>query len=291
MARLVFRPPTARFGSQVRTTSLLALLLLAASTQSLAQHALTADGPLAPEVEGCNLCHGPHGAGSGGDNILRLGDTPGIGAQARGLGSASASCLRCHTTASVRASQPEFRGTGPGVSGGAYLELDLGNDHPLGLIDPGSLLAEPGVSAAIRPGLRGIDASALDVGGALEIGCTTCHDPHDRNGALPSPEAERVLCESCHDPSRYDYDRHAELACSSCHSVHAGHGNELFRQPSGDDVCQGCHGPGAVGAAASFEAMASRRARLYGASTPPMSPSGHLTPPDGRCVDCHPVHR
>jgi predicted CXXCH cytochrome family protein len=275
----------------VGSTCIGALVLLGFQTSALGQHALTADVPLPAAAEGCNLCHGAHDSGSGSRHMLRSGQTLSTGVQAPGLDRVSGSCLRCHTSPAIRSSQPEFRGSAPGVSGGAYLQMDLGDDHSLGIIDPGSVLAEPRLSASMRPGLGAASASLLNDGGALRIGCTTCHDPHDRNGSLPSLEDERFLCESCHDPARYAYDRHEELPCSSCHAVHAGHGRELFNRPTADEVCTGCHGPGATGGAPSFEAMASRRARLYGAVVPPVSPSGHLTPPEGRCVDCHPVHR
>ena len=281
---------TQAFSACIRVGGLGVLALLSSSPPVQAQHALTADSPLPPELEGCNLCHGPHASGESGAFILKQGEAASVGTAA-GLDRSSGSCLRCHTSPSLRAAQPEFERAGLSLSGGAYLEADFADDHPLGSIDPGGILAERSVSAALRPGLSGTASSLLADRGALRIGCPTCHDPHDRNGSLPSLEAERQLCESCHDPSRYSYEGHASLACSGCHAVHGGHGRELFNRPTGDDVCNRCHAPGAAVADVDFRALASRRARLHGAVGFPVSPSGHLVPPEGRCVDCHPVHR
>jgi len=274
-----------------RLSGIGALLLLPFSPPANAQHALTADSPLPAELEGCNLCHGPHTSGGRGEFILRQGGKASLETAVAGLDRSSGSCLRCHMSPSLRAVQPEFEQVGLPLSGGAYLEADFSNDHPLGSIDPGGILAEHSASAVLRPGLSGTSSSLLTDGGTLRIGCTTCHDPHDRSGALPSLEAERQLCESCHDPSRYSYEGHAILPCSGCHAVHEGHGKELFSRPTGDEVCNGCHAPGAAVADVDFRALASRRARLYGAVGLPSSSSGHLVPPEGRCVDCHPVHR
>lgn len=264
-------------------------MMLAVPAVGLGQHALTADTPLPLELEGCNLCHGPHGTATDTEYILR--PSPEISAWTRGLDRVSATCLRCHSTPSIRAGQPEFRDAPAGASGGAFLEMDLGDDHPLGVVDPHGVLADPGPSVATRPGFGAVGASALVSGGTPRLGCTTCHDPHDRNGSLPSWEDERFLCLSCHDPGRYAHDRHADLRCSSCHDVHQGRGSALLKRPTGDDVCSDCHGPGGTSGTPAFEALASRRARLFGAVAPPASPAGHAAPPTGRCLDCHPVHR
>jgi predicted CXXCH cytochrome family protein len=122
------------------------------------------------------------------------------------------------------------------------------------------------------------------------MACTTCHDPHDRAGALPSVEAERDLCGACHDLVTFGYDRHSALGCSSCHSVHGGHGRELLARPAVDEVCTRCHVGGGGIPSAGLEVLADRRGRLFGATPTAPAPAGHLTPPEGRCVDCHPIH-
>ncbi len=256
---------------------ILALSHLAISTSAAAQHADATTG-VAPELSGCGMCHSPHDAGSG-RYTLRI-DERALAREASGdeLGIISQSCLRCHSTAALRAQQPGFQGTYRSVAaGGKYLRMDLSDDHPLGWDGSSgwSRLDE------LWPGW---DRSRNVVGqppasGTTSIECTTCHDPHSRTSFAPEPSQEVVLCSRCHDPGRYKRHSHGSLACGDCHQLHGGHGVELLSEP-GDMLCTACHISGSPpeGGRNTSRPIA-------------VSPQSHIEPPRGSCRDCHSAHR
>ncbi len=223
-----------------------------------------AAGPLAGQhADGagdCELCHAPHRPG---EAYLLVAGQPGP-AQAAPLDAASRTCLRCHTTPSLRRRQPEFTGEAPPTSIPAhYLGVDLSGGHPLGAPDRGRLLSP--VRAWRDPRL-GPDRSGE---WAVELKCTTCHDPHARSGPLPDGERLRSVCTGCHDRGRYEL-RHAAVPCADCHELH-GAGAGLLKGPTAEALCRSCHDRGTPFLA------------------PRVASPGH--PGNRSCSGCHAVHR
>ncbi|MGW8283595.1 MAG: hypothetical protein ACWGON_09875, partial [Gemmatimonadota bacterium] len=122
----------------VRHLPILVFILVSAGSLQ-AQHAERDPTIQAGEEQGCVLCHGGHPGGGG--YGLRVDGVPGADVQAPGLGNTSRSCLRCHSTATQRGKQPEFRGGFSDRGTGRFLGLDLGDDHPLGRMQRGGATA------------------------------------------------------------------------------------------------------------------------------------------------------
>lgn len=274
----------------VRSTTIAAAALLLCSVSASSQHALTSDTPVPAESEGCNLCHGSHGSERGyrSSMLLKSSDVPGLSVQASGVGPVSRSCLRCHSTSSLRAGQVEFRAAPQAVGGGAYLHADLGDDHPIGRFDgvgQSTISGFPSGAGVNATGIAGIPGTGYD--GSIE--CTSCHDPHRRQGALPSPSEEQALCTSCHDPGRYGFGSHTDLPCTSCHGIHGGYGVDLLTEATPDGLCTSCHQQGAA-PSMSTVSNPSRRDRLFASESLPPAPPGHVGDQEGSCTDCHAQH-
>ena len=254
----------------------------------LAQHAETDPAIQASETQGCALCHGGHTGGSG--YALRVEAVPGAEVQAPGLGNVSRSCLRCHSTASQRERQPEFRGRFSDRGTERLLGINLGDDHPLGRIDRG------GATASLNAWGANAQAYSFEVtapgfaGGPEAVECTLCHDPHDRTGSLPDPLAQREICAACHDPALFLDLRHPDLACSDCHRLHGGRpGDLLASEPDARRTCLLCHDPSgdSVWARSLDDRPAELDPTVRGFGAPP----AHVPARDGDCVDCHAQHR
>jgi predicted CXXCH cytochrome family protein len=139
--------------------------------------------------------------------------------QATGVTAVSLSCLRCHTSASVRQQQPEFARQAALAPERTLLGFDLGDDHFLGTFDP---LMGPHLRGARDPAdPRASRGGATILGDTtIVIECTTCHDPHDRVSATPDAAKQRMVCGTCHDLGAYLTRHHSGRACSDCHAVH-----------------------------------------------------------------------
>ena len=251
------------------------LVALCVPTCLEAQHP-TGAAMLAPEYEGCNLCHGPHSGQRNGGSI----------AGAPGLGAASRSCLRCHWTASERMRQPEFSAV-PTAVHGKYLQYDLTDDHPLGQVSRQSILED--TSPLVDP-TRSLRATVLvgpgvndnDLG---QIECILCHDPHDRHSVIPRTEELGILCGTCHDPASYAFAGHTSLACGNCHSLHGGHDGRLLAERTSTVLCQSCHESGGMSLTESLDVSPTAVVQL------PPAPRGHERAPEGECISCHQLHK
>ena len=246
-----------------------------------AQHA-TGSVVTAPEYEGCNLCHGTHPERSE-DYGLRTGDGGPI-AGAPGLGGASKSCLRCHSTSSERLRQPEFSAAPMAAVDGKYLQYDLTDDHPLGQVGRRSILDEGSAVGDPRKSLRANVVMGRGFEETGEVECTLCHNPHDRHSIVPGPEEQKVLCGSCHEPATYAFEGHPSLACGNCHDLHGGQEGNLLAEPTSTVLCNSCHEAGGVGVSQRLEGSGSAAIVL------PPAPRGHTRAPEGDCVSCHRLH-
>ncbi len=255
---------------------------LAATGPVRAQHAdgAPSGAALRDEARGCGLCHAAHSAAPGAYS-LRSENAAGFAAQqaigVSKLRPISESCLRCHGTPAVRMRQAEFAQAVPAaLERGTYLQLDLSDDHPVGLVEPSVALRRTTLLRAtgtVRPnGLR-------RVGTDPAIECTTCHDPHRRQTEVTAAE-QRVLCAGCHEATRYGVRTHVGVACTDCHALHGGSRVGLLLTLSADLLCPTCHEPGSPA-----------RASESGSVPVPRTPARHFTGAAGAsCLGCHPAH-
>lgn len=270
-----------------RVLPLLAFALYAAGPLA-AQHAELDPTIQATEAQGCALCHGGHPGGHG--YGLRVDDVPGAETQAPGLGSVSRSCLRCHSTASQRERQPEFRGRFSNRGTERFLGMDLGNDHPLGRMQEGGATASLNAWSANGQTYSFQVTAPGYAGGPDAVECTLCHDPHDRAGSLPDPLEQREICSSCHDATLFLDLAHPDLACTDCHRLHGGRpGDLLATTPDSRRTCLVCHDPSGDGAWA--WSLDERPAELDPSIRGVGAPHAHVPARDGDCVDCHTQHR
>lgn len=254
---------------------------LVAASPAAAQHQAAIAVALG-EDDRCGVCHLPHG-GAPGPYALKV--DPAVPAWdqlgAPGLGTVSQSCLRCHVTDAVRTRQPEFAGRAVISAGsGTYLGPDPTNGHPLGQLSERVRRerewAWPDPRRSRLPPTR-LNRTSPAQENFLE--CTSCHDPHRRDTALPRPEEQSLICGRCHELSRYSVERHASLACGDCHALHGGTGMALIAERTTEELCRSCHDPGAA---------VLRRQVVQPA---PIVRPGHLRSPGGSCEDCHGTHR
>lgn len=262
---------------------LILLATFAGAAPASAQHPARASvSSVTPAEQGCEMCHASHGAAVG-PYSLQSDDLPGLSPELNALppdiAGISRSCLRCHATPSQRARQPQFaRRSLLAVEGGKYLGLDLSDDHPLGRLERYGW-PELDASGRRRPFDRPSPALRSDPSGEQRfLGCTGCHDPHDRSPTI-SAEEQQMLCGSCHDLGRYALQNHSSLACSSCHVLHGGHEAALLAEPIADVLCASCHNATGLARVRPGDEPASLNA-----------PQGHIEPPAESCTTCHAAH-
>lgn len=251
------------------------------------QHAPDFDGVVPPRYQGCGMCHGTHGAGSD-TRMLRVDENASIGIDRTPSGVISRSCLRCHSTASDRMQQPEFR-SASGNLDRSLLGFDPTDDHPIGY----GLGDDPFTGSVLDDASSSLSSGVLESGSlfsASSVDCTTCHDPHARSGSVPRIEDEIVLCTSCHENGRYTFSSHQTVPCSGCHSLHGGRGRSLLRKTDDDAVCESCHsGTGTSGLTVDPE-FSTGRLKSLASFIAASASAGHAPAKEGRCASCHEVH-
>jgi len=243
------------------------------------------EGEVNAEAERCGMCHALHSGSSSPDASYVLRDDPAgriLGLTAAGgrrLGAVSRSCLRCHSTADIRADQPEFRNRGPATTRErGLLGADLSDDHPLAIDDRSSPMFSRRASGTSGASVIDGSLSMSGTDGAFE--CTRCHDPHKQLSVNISASEEVDLCLGCHDAAEHLSGSHATLACSSCHGLHGGFRNTpLLKDSDAESLCISCHEHGMVP-----ETEAEFSAQFVPA------PLGHVSRPRDSCRSCHPAH-
>jgi predicted CXXCH cytochrome family protein len=271
----------------VRTLTPVTLVwLLAFPGYAHAQHANIRPGGSLETGGGCSVCHTLHPDRKSTYALILDRDMSQGAAwlrhQATGVTAVSLSCLRCHTSASVRQQQPEFARQAALAPERTLLGFDLGDDHFLGTFDP---LMGPHLRGARDPAdPRASRGGATILGDTtIVIECTTCHDPHDRVSATPDAAKQRMVCGTCHDLGAYLTRHHSGRACSDCHAVHGSTQAALLVGRGPEETCGRCHG--GLGVPPSEGRPGFRAA-----------PSGPRLPLSGDhqlgadCVSCHAMH-
>jgi predicted CXXCH cytochrome family protein len=120
-------------------------------------------------------------------------------------------------------------------------------------------------------GCHDVKGKSPSVHPALDLGCTSCHDPH----GSPNPSQLKQwpiaqLCAGCHD--RKDTKKAVHTAvrngqCLGCHDPHAGEAAPLLKKQR-TELCSSCHAP----------AQIAKGEAVHGAVT------------RGLCLGCHDPH-
>jgi predicted CXXCH cytochrome family protein len=83
-----------------------------------------------------------------------------------------------------------------------------------------------------------------NVHAALQMGCTTCHNPHSTNSPKLLVADMPGLCFTCHDKTKFgNKTTHAPVMggmCTSCHSPHSSDNAKLLLSEA-PDLCFNCH--------------------------------------------------
>jgi predicted CXXCH cytochrome family protein len=92
-----------------------------------------------------------------------------------------------------------------------------------------------------------------NVHAALEEGCTSCHDVHDRQGLALRGAAVNEKCAGCHDAEKThahktggpakDPRSGEVLSCVSCHEAHSSNFEHMTKFDEKRDLCVQCHSP------------------------------------------------
>lgn len=246
-------------------------------------------------------------------------------------GGSSKLCLSCHDgtlaigTVNVLGGQQnvnvDLTGTdidgsmppGQGIQTGFTRDLgtNLMNDHPISLTYDTNLantdteLLDPVAAAHIgvrAPGFKPIvPLEATGAGGAAQMQCATCHDPHMRDsdpavvskflrlnrfqqsvpvGGTFDPDAD-IVCLACHDKSGWTTSAHATPAVANeTYTVAAGDAREFpTAQPVWQASCLNCHDTHTV--------HGSRRLLREGTDSVGTPKSGGNPAIEETCYQCH----
>ena len=252
------------------TTSLMAVPAMSQEPGWLAGHLATSGR------SECGMCHQTHPRGES-DYALRgeVGEVRAwLAAQAPGAGPATATCLMCHWSESVRRQVPEY--SDPTSKSGRYVGPHLGDDHLLGRTDaPERILRSPSAWKSVDP----LESPLAD---RSVIECTMCHDPHDPGVKTPSAAEQFRACGACHGEEVSMLAQHSAVACTGCHTMHEAPQGALLFEATVEGTCTRCH------STTGGPLPTSLRDQSLMAAPVMVSPTHK---PGSRCQDCHAVHR
>jgi len=204
-----------------------------------------------------------------------------------------------------------YQGAGPSTGFTRDLGTSLTNDHPVSVTYDTALagadteLVDPATAAhiAVRaPGVHPpVPLESTGFGGAAQIQCATCHDPHLRDTDPTNPvkflrlerfqvaapiggrfdPAVDILCLGCHDKRAYSTSAHADLTVAN--ETYNNTAATLREFPPGTTVwqasCLNCHDPHTVHGA--------RRLAREGTDAFGTPKSGGASAIEETCYQCH----
>src|SRR4051812_37024605 len=133
-------------------------------------------------------------------------------------------CLSCHDGTIALDSFGGGAGSAGKISGAANLGTDLSDDHPIGaaavLVTPNpSYMGDP----ALRDAKRIMPLRKMPGTGKLAVGCTSCHEPHNRGGSVDAsgnPTGPKHMLWVANEAPGTTVDGRAvsgSLLCMNCH--------------------------------------------------------------------------
>lgn len=224
------------------------------------KHNLSVTGPGPAKATGmteiCVFCHTPHNAtpatplwNQTGSTATYTPYTSTTMVAVAGVPTGSSKlCMSCHdgtvaVGSTVAKGQIPMQGlTGGKTTGSSSLGVNLGDDHPIAFAPTlGAEIVNPPPSSAVK----------LDENG--QVGCRTCHDPHQMDADtttkkfLVDSNASSALCLVCHrkqywatNPSTHMTSTKAYTASQGAHTGYA---------TVATNGCESCHKPHGAGAA------------------------------------------
>lgn len=210
-----------------------------------------------PGFASCSACHGDPTAHlvAGGTTGTIFAFLPSDLASAR-----SAACQQCH-----REEHPRFRGSDHSRAGIACTDCHTvhgreGHGQEGGAARARFLLAE---TSPLAPPFERTDVAtascaschrdvlarfSLDERHPLrrgEMGCTDCHDPHDREPRARLGGFRQEACARCHSeqasPAVFEHGGQRLEGCSTCHEPHGTPNRHLLRFSQVSELCYSCH--------------------------------------------------
>jgi len=98
------------------------------------------------------------------------------------------------------------------------------------------------------------EESPLQLLAGNEVGCITCHDPHnnDNGSFLRVTNDESAICMECHQMQNWEQSTHGnpqstlhigleKMACMQCHEIHTLPANAKLLKTDENTLCLGCH--------------------------------------------------
>jgi predicted CXXCH cytochrome family protein len=263
------------------------------------------DDSLAPELKGCEACHGPAsvhiGSVSQSKPSIPSKDDP----------AASSVCGKCHLTGESSKAPKEWQKLSPtafsrsthGRKGLSCLSCHTGHAdrNPKALIKPAGELCLSCHQSVLEesPGKK-----AAYTHSPVALGrCLTCHDPHGGSDRRMIADNARRVCEDCHNTTdtkviqaHFSYPV-AGSKCVSCHDPHS-HDSKahLIRtkehMPFKQRKCEACHtkpnGAEPVGLTKPAKELCFS---CHPASVlTPETENAHLPAKEGLCLSCHDPH-
>lgn len=270
----------------------------------------------------CSFCHTPHGSLSGtplwnhtlSTATYKIYQSSSLDAKVGQPTGSSKLCLSCHdgTIALTETVTGQVGGSTYISPGAANLGTDLSDDHPISFVYSSTLTAEDKQihSPSSLP-------QELRLSTAMELQCTTCHDPHNNEYGdfLVMSNFRSAMCTSCHNlrgwvnsshekspaivtasTDKYfeglEYKTVADNGCNSCHRPHSAGGHErLLHFEMSEDNCLSCH-DGTVATtniASDISKMSRHDVKKYHGDHDPVEiitqATAHI-----ECVDCHNPH-
>jgi predicted CXXCH cytochrome family protein len=160
----------------------------------------------------CNTCHAPHSPSNASDgplwdhavtavtNFTAYSDVNGsMDASLGQPGTVSKLCLSCHDGTVAIDSFGGATGN-KSITGGALVDTDLSNDHPVGFTYDSSLATDDGELETPSGGSVGTNSFPLFGSANDKMECATCHNAHDGAATyfLRLDNDASALCKNCH---------------------------------------------------------------------------------------------
>ena len=263
------------------------VMLIVLSAVDLSGQSSQSSGGHGDLTDSCAACHGSHSSVPS-QYGLRHDPTGQVALIAPGATPVSLSCIRCHSTSSIRQAQPEFQAGKANSSMGLFLGSSPHADHAVDGIVRDFTERPTGVLDGSAGNVEALEREwRFEDWGATMPSCPTCHDPHSKLDGQSSPSRQRELCLSCHESVGYAYGLHSTVACSGCHRLHSGHANSLLADVTADAVCLNCH---TVSGSSMMRSGSMIRERLLTGINPSALPVDHTAESSEQCLTCHGVH-
>ena len=208
-----------------------------------------------PSGDACTTCHDPHSTSAAASNLIRPvlhvpyeeDDCAACHEESGKPATTITVCLDCHDSNNGFATAHAG-----GREGESLVCLDCHSPHA----GYDRMLVRDDQAETCFQCHGRTEFSRKYIHGALEDGCTTCHDVHENNFDYLQGLAGIDLCAQCHDAAethahpfggKYTDPRNGQpLICTSCHTPHSSEHEFMLAFDRNRDLCVQCHAPGTM---------------------------------------------